>query len=258
MADLLNMDFGEIANQASSAGYTVVMTILGLTIFCGVVFLLWYVLQFKHRVRVKVLTKNGFYIIDDKARELRDKDSKLIKSWRLWKLRETASVPPPDSVFMTKKGRFTADAYWSEDTGLVWVTDTITREKFNELIKRKVVYDKNGEKVEEKIVRDSTQPFTTQERSLQAWRITQAMNRKHKSIWDTIAQLAVPIALVMLFVMVLIFWEDIAKPVQQLSADNAKISAENARISEQNARILSLISNNQIDVKQTIGVVQNG
>lgn len=258
MADLLNMDFSGLANQASSAGYTIVMTIIGLTIFLGIIFMIWYILQFKHRVRVKVLTKNGFYIIDDKAREIKDKESKMIKSWKLWKLREVTSVPPDQSIFMTKKGKFTADAYWTEDTGIVWVTDTVTREKFNELVKKKVVYDKNNERIEEKVIRDSTQPFTTQERSLQAWRITQAMNRKHKSIWDTIAQIAVPLALVMLFVMVLIFWEDIAKPVQQLSAENVKISAENAKISEQNARILSLISNNQIDVKQTIGVGTNG
>lgn len=258
MVDLLNMDLTGVANQASSAGYTVVMTILGLAIFVSVVFLIWYVLQFKHKVRVKVLTKNGFYIIDDKAREIKDKDSKTIKSWKLWKLREIASIPPSEAVFMTKKGKFTADAYWTEDTGIVWVTDTVTREKFNELVKKKVVYDKNNERIEEKVIRDSTQPFTTQERSLQAWRITQAMNRKHKSIWDTIAQIAIPLALVMLFVMVLIFWEDIAKPVKELSEQNARISGENAKISEQNARILSLITNNKIDVKQTMGVGSNG
>lgn len=269
-----NINIGQMASNTASGAYDVMMVILTLVIVVGVLGIIYYILQYKHRVTLRYLTREGFYIVQDKARE---KKIDGVKYWQLFKLKEMATIPPPGAIHMTKKGKFVADAYYSEETGIVWATDSVTMDDFKTMVKvvertipvngkdGKQLIDKDGnpvtKKVMERVIEDNFQPFTTQERALQAARVTRAMARKKKSLLETITQLATPIVLVFLLIMILVFWEDIYKPVQEQSKANAEIAKTNAAISEQNARMLSILSEGKagnIPINQNIPVEGGG
>lgn len=234
-----NMDFGAVAGQAASAGYDVAMWMVALVVIGAVIFGVWYILQFKHRVNLRVMTRHGYYIVQDKARETKVDG---VTYWQLFKKREMATVPPPEATNQTQRGKLVADAYWHEETGIVWATDKVTREDFVKMITEVTVKDGSMQKQ----VQDAFQPFTTQERALQSARVTRALMRKKKSLLEAVMQLATPLALVMLVIMVLIFWEDIAKPAKEMGALNVEVSKQNAIISEQNARLLSILAQNGV------------
>lgn len=258
--DITNFNFGGLADQAAGGAYTVVMTILALAIFVGIALIIWFILQFKHRIIIKVMTRQGSFIVQDKAREVNENG---VTFWKLLKRKHLLSPPPVKAVHMTKKGKFAAECYYSEETGYSWALDNISEDDFKQkLTVEEPVLNERGEQqltkegklVTRKVVKDAFQPFTAQERALQAARITRAMARKRKNLLETIAQLATPIALIMLILGVIIFWEDIYGPVKEQSEINVKISAENAKISEQNARVLSVMRNDgQLQVNQNIG-----
>ena len=254
MADLgLGIDIGGLASSAASGAYTVVMTVIIIALIAGIIGIIVYIMSFKHVVHIKVMTKKGFFYRKDKAKEITEDG---VKFWKLFRMKEIVTIPPPEATHITEKGRYVAEAYYSEETGFIWAADTVTRESFKNRIEEDVTELINGREVKRRVIKNVFQPFTTQERALQAARVTRAAMRKKKSLLDIIAQLAVPAALIILVVCVLIFWEDIAKPVKEIAQVNVKISSENAKISEQNARILAILYPNitsQVPVKQTIG-----
>lgn len=254
MADDLGLSgLASTASNAASGAYTIVITLLCIGVLVGIILLVNYILSYKHHVNVKIMTKNGFYFVHDKAREI---DENGVKFWKLLKMKITTTVPPPEAIDITKKGKFVATGYFSEETDMVWLTDKNTKEDFKNLIEEEIVEYKNGVPIRRKVVKNAFHPFTTQERALQANRVTRAMLRKKKNLLEILTQLAVPAALIILVICVLIFWEDIAKPVQNLATINAEVSKQNAEIAEQNARILNMIAKQgglqTVEVTQTI------
>jgi len=255
MVDFTNMNVGQLAGDAASGLANGVMMTIWVLLGLAVIGFIWYMMQFKYTVHLKVMTQQGFYVVKDKAKEVKVDG---VKFWQLLRRRVIVTPPPPEAVHMTAGGKFMAEGYWSDDSELVWATDTVTRDNFNQLVTEEVTgKDENGKDITVKVVRDAFQPFTAQQRALQAHRIRQAQERRRKNIWETLGQLATPLVLAMLFICVLVFWEDIAKPVQDLAASNVAVSEQNAKISEQNARLLSALIAHQegrpVVIEQQLG-----
>jgi cell division protein FtsL len=222
---------------------TIAVVMIYIAIVSVPILFIWNYLRFKHRVQIKKLTANGAIVYDDRAREVMQDG---VKFWKLYKDKFLISCPPPDVTQMTKKGKLFVVCYFSEEMGYVWAKDTVTKDTFKA---QTVDYElRNGEKV--KVIRDVYQPFTTQERALQANQIRKAIERKGESLLAKIEKYLPFIMVFLMFVLVLIFWEDIAKPAITMSNANAEISKQNAVISEQNARILMMFGFDNITLNQ--------
>lgn len=222
---------GAIAQGAMDTGGTMAIWAVGLGLVAVLVFLIYFILQHKHRVMIKILTDNGSIVVFDKAREVR-RDGMIV--WKLLKRRHTLTCPPPEARQITKKGKLFASCYYTDDIGYVWGLDTVRNDDFRKTLETKVMI--NG--VETLVRRRVFEPANTQQRSLLANEIKEASLRRGQSGWEKFKEMIPALLLVIVVICVFLFWEEIAKPVQQLQQSNAEISKQNAIISEQNARML--------------------
>lgn len=220
-----------IASQAMDVGGTLTWAVLIMGFVAIIIFLVWFILQHKHRVMIKILTENGSIVVFDKAREVTRGG---VTMWRLLKRRHSIPPPPPEARQLTKKGKILATCYYTDDVGYVWGVDTVRNEKFKETTQTRVMV--NGTEVP--VTRKIYEPASAQQRSLLANALKEAALRRGQSGWDKFKEIIPALLLVVVIVCVFLFWEEIAKPVQQLQESNAAISEQNARISEQNARML--------------------
>lgn len=250
-----NIDVMGLVNSTSGAAYNFLLWAVVLVIVALLVYVLVVFLQYKHYVNVHVMTNKGSFHRRDKAREVTENG---VTFWKLFKMKTIVTIPPPEAVEITQRGKFIADAYYSEETGLVWATDSVTRDKFLSMVKTSI--DDKGNVT--KTVHDSRQPFTTQDRALLAARITRAQQRKKKNLMELITMMAPPIMIFFMFILMLVFWEDIAKPGQEIVSQAATLSEQNAKIAEQNARLLSLIASSNgaplVNFEQTVNAEGGG
>lgn len=242
-------------DSLSASVYPVILTALGIAL---IAFFWWY-FSHRHRVRIRLLLAQGTVPFDDKAREV------IVDGVPFWKLlKRKDMIPTPTSEAMTHLGkgflsgkpRFYAEFYWSEEYGYVPMVDGVNSKNLQD---KAVKYGPNKE-----LVKDAFHPFTPQQRALYVLQLRKAEARKKKSILDQITAIAVPMALVFIFIMLLVFWEDIAKPAQEMATANAgmmelneKLLKQNAEISAQNARIVQALSGQidaaQLQISQTVG-----
>lgn len=224
-----NVDFSGIAQTASSGVFNLLSILLWVVIIGGVIAVILYILSYKNFVTLRVKTKNGKYIIRDKARTV-NKDG--VTYWRLLKLKKTVTPPPPGAIEITAKGKYFAECYWEEgNPEPVWLHDTNNHS-------------------------ESFQPFTTQERALHVSGVTKAVQRRKKGLLETIAQIAMPIAMIVVISVPFVFYGELSEPQKQIASSNAATTAQLKEISEQNARILSVMAGkleaNELRVKQDI------
>lgn len=242
-------EFSGIKSFAMSGidtAYNVVLYVFVLGIVAAIVWIIWYIRQYKNKVIIRYITNQGSYIVEDKAREVEEDTGKF---WKLWKMRVQKSAPPPESISITKNGQKFAEAYYTDETGLNWGSDTVNKDTFHQ---KKEVKSKSVDGKEEFVLKDMFMPYTAQERSLQAAQIKKAIMRQKKNLLEQIQQFVVPVVLVMMFILILIFWEDIYKPVQEQSQINVQISTQNEKIMEQNTQLYMLMTGKQGNFTQVI------
>lgn len=224
-AEVTNSLYGGLSSTAQMVMVLVVLGMIG-----AVIGIIMWIMSHKHKVIIRFRTKDRKYIIEDKAREVTIQG---VTYWKLLKMKARVSVPPPNALEITRKGRFMAECYWDADNPApVWLEDKGTTDK-------------------------SLQPFTTKERSFLVNEFRQAELRRKKGLLETLEKLAVPFALVMILVVMLVFFENIAKPAKEMMEANTQLSVDNAKISEQNARMLSVLAgkldSGEMVIDQTIG-----
>lgn len=247
----MEFDVGGIANSFMDSVSGAASYMIWIIIAAVVVFAVMYIFSFRHVVSVRILTKNGNSLpLRDKAREVKVDGATY---WQLLKRRHVIPVPPASALIpLSTKGKpkFYTEFSWSEETGYVSLEYDVTTNNFGE----KVVITQHG-----KVIDDAFQPFTTPQRSLLVNQLRKAENRRKKDVWDRLSQLATPLVLAMLFICVLVFWEDVAKPGKEIAALNVQMQEQNLEmiaqlneISAQNARIVSLYTGQPIDVNQVV------
>lgn len=220
MADIVQQiqggDYAGVAASAGSATLDVILWIVIAVMIASLIGLLIYILRFKIAVRIRYVTKEGSYIIDDKAAR---KQVDGVTTWRLLKTKIDVSPPPKESINITKKGKLVAECYITEDNPEpVWLTDNRD-------------LDLAGFK-----------PLTTAQRSLTVARIRKAQSRLKKSLWEQIQQIVLPATMIIMVALPFVFWGDITAESRDAMAQAGNIAAQNAEISEQNARILSVLA----------------
>lgn len=226
------VDIGsEISKYASGATdiflIVVVVVIIG-GILTGLMILLMVLKSYKHKVKIRVLTASRKYVVEDSAREV-IKDG--VTYWKFLKRRDMATAPPPESIELTKKGSFYAECYYTNEGEYVWAKDNLRREQ-------------------------SFDAVTATQRSLLVGRIVQANNRKKRGLLDIISQFTMPLMLLIMVVLILVFWEDIASPSMEIVERADKITASQAIIMEQLARMLTIAASDgayaDLNITQTI------
>lgn len=230
---IIEGDFSGVTTAAANVGSTVydilLWAVLGVMVAVLIGFL-WYILQFKHKVRIRYVTKDGSYIIDDKARRKKDGG---VTYWALLKSKIDVTPPPRSALNITRKGKLVAECYITEDNPEpVWIEDKADIE--------------GGD----------FKPLTTQQRSLTVARIRKAESRKRLSLWDKISQIVLPATMVIMVALPFVFWGEITNTSNEALAQGGAVAEQNAKIAEQNARILSVLAGKveagELDIKQNI------
>lgn len=227
------MAWFETLNTALSAGYWIFigLFIVGIIGFIG--WYSWYRRQYKYGVKLRILENNRFVYWEDVARRVSEPGG--ISYWYLKRLKEKAIVPPGESMLLSPGGQWIAEGFYDRSGGITWGRDTMSVEEFKRFIKE-------GGKSGEQSINRNFQPMTSTQRTLVAHQIEKAIIRKGQGIWQILWQLAPMVILLMIFVLILIFWKDIAAPITAMQGSNAEISKTNMQIQQQNLRMYQMLT----------------
>lgn len=211
-----------MANVISSLDLILDMAliVIGLGVVGAIIFFVVRMAQFKHKIRLRVMTSDRCIIEDDKARELKDKSGVLW--WKLRKTRLKVPMPPAEVIDVDRKGKMVAEAYLFEGDNIVWVDDTLERVIDSTKIKRK----------NKCFMIEGFEPFTTQQRALLVNEFTQADAYKKKGLSDLLAQAVPYIALVMIISVFLLFFGEAVQPVMEVGEQQAALQEKNVELIE--------------------------
>lgn len=196
----LNVDVGQIATSAMDGLTTVILWVLVVALIGVVAYLAFYLMSFKHKVRVRRIIKGRTYIIDDRAKEFKI-DGAIW--WKLLKTKIKTTAPPEEAIDITKKGKLVVEAYLTKDDQLIWRTDRQTTEGFTETLK-----SADGD----------YRVFSSEERALYINELREAETYKKKKISDLLVAAAPYIAIILIFVCFLIFFNEVVAPAKELGA----------------------------------------
>ena len=216
MADELSW-ITDLGKQTAGGLYELLIwVVLGAILIGAVWFLLWW-LSYKHEVTIRYITKSRKYIIKDKAKTVRKDGAQL---WRLLRMRSTVKPPPPEAIEITKKGKFFAECYWSEENpSPTWLQDS-------------------GDETDA----FSHQAFTSDERSFYVAQLKKAIVRQKGSLFDKIMQFAMPIAMIILVAIPFVFFGNLTEESTKQAASNVELARINEKIAAENARILTVLA----------------
>ena len=192
-------DAAGMASSAVDGLVTVILWLLIILLVAAIVGLSWYLSTFKHKVRIKKIVKGRTIVIDDKARERRDKDGAIW--WIFLKTKIKTLSPPDEAIDINKRGKLLTEGYLIKDGRFIWRVDTL---KEDEILKAS-----DSVKGDHKL-------FTSEERALYAKEIRDSEKYKKKSISDLLVAAAPYIAIIMIFALFLIFFNEVVAPSKEL------------------------------------------
>jgi len=189
----LNMDFSGLLNNVFLGIFIVVLVaVLGAG---GYYFL--YVSSFKHKFRIREVINGRVIVRDTRAREYKDKDG--VSYWQLIKGKKLIPLPPSEAIEIDWRGKKCVDAKITETGEVIYLTD-------------------KGAKI------SALEPLTTNQRIILIEQIKKAHEKKSKSWKDMLGQIVYVSALLILVVSLLIFYEDMGKPL--LAAQDKQIALQ--------------------------------
>lgn len=239
MVEVLGTSIGSVAGGMNILS-TTIKAIVVVAALAGIAWWLWNKRQYKYDIRLKVLKHGTFMTFEDTARQIEVDGTKF---WKLRKLKESVSIPPPESITQNILGRFVAEGYYERNIGVIWSRDKMTRQEFEKLAES--LREKNLDKTAQKIVDTTYQPLTSQERALQASQVTKAALRKGKNLWELLWQ-ALPIIISVIFVVIIvIFWDKITQPTLDVARTNAEIVKTLEKVQQQNLRFYDMLTKGQ-------------
>jgi hypothetical protein len=184
------METGNLAPMLSGFGagiWDVVFILLWVAIMGGGLWFVIYWTSFKHTIIIRELTSTRKFIARDKAKIKRNK-ADGVEYWYLRNRKVELVSPKPESIEITKKGRFYAECYHDlesgRDSGYSWIKD-----------------DAKGNFI----------TYPAESKALVTSRIRRAAERRGKGLFEmimTIAAISIPlIALIVVFS----FWGDLTQ-----------------------------------------------
>jgi hypothetical protein len=221
------VDYMGILNNTTSTAMLVVEIVLVLGVVSLICFIIWRQVAYNIKYRVRELTGGKTRIIDDMARLVKTQGN-VIK-WKLKKRRHYVPIAPPDAVHMTNKGKLSVEAYFTPEGQYKYVRD-------------------NGISPD---LSANFEPVTTEDREFYVNELAESEKYRKVSIWDRLAQFAPMIALMMIFVMMLVFWEDITRPNIAMAASNAQVTKDQAEIAKIQRDTMSMLQGRQVAPEAT-------
>jgi hypothetical protein len=223
----MNVNVGGLASSAASSLVDVIFWLLLILIVIGALIGGVWFFSFKHRVRVRKVLKSGrSLIIDDKARQFKDKNGAVW--WKLLKTNVKVAEPPVEALEVNSKGKIYAEAYLVRDGVLVW--------KNNDFDYAKLVDNKAD------FVNSGYDALTSEERALYASEHRDAETHKKKKISELLAVAAPYIAIIMIFALFLIFFSEVVAPAKEMSE---LIRASNADFKEAMSILRDVVQDRQ-------------
>lgn len=167
--------------------FTVFWVVLGMCLLIGIWFFFAVIAKFKYKVRVREIVNGRKIIFDDKARLVK-KDGQ--EYWKLMKLKDIIPIPPANVIDIDNKGKRIVEVYRNTKGEHFWVHDDIEVKEF--------------------------QPINTEERDFLINNIHRSEKRRGKKWTEHLPVLAGLGALVILVVCLMIFYNDMAKPLLEM------------------------------------------
>lgn len=222
----------QVAASAGSSLNTYLLVGLWVLIIAGGLWFVVYWTSFKHTVLIREVTATRKFIIRDKARIKYDKKEGA-EYWELRARKAKLISPRPESIEITKKGRFYAECYHDiesgREAGYAWIED-------------------KGQ--------GNFISYPAEHRALLNARIRRAAERRGKSVFEmvaTIAAIGIPlIALILVFS----FWGDLT---EQTTKSSERLSVAMDRFTEaieNNACNQELVAGNPFSINPNIPLDQ--
>ena len=126
MVDYLNEIFG-----ASDIVLMIIWIGLGVALIGGIIFWIFQMMKYKHRIRVRVVAADRKFIIDDKFKVMKDDDG--VVWWKLLKRKHLIPVAPSEAIDISKKGAMIIEAYYTDEGEYIYTTDHINPKHFDDI-----------------------------------------------------------------------------------------------------------------------------
>lgn len=153
--------------------------------------------MFVVRVRLRVLTSSYDKIIDTVGRFRKDKDG--VEGLEIWRYKlKRLPLPPPEALGITGTGKYAVEIE-IDDSGSA----------------RYIAIEKNKRKYE---------PFDTNDQLFYLNEMRKAAQRKKMALSEILLQLAPITAVIIIFVISLVYWGEVMQPAIDFGKDNAKIA----------------------------------
>jgi hypothetical protein len=139
-------------------------------------------------------------VIDDKARSYKDGNGAYW--WKFLKTGLKVSPPPSQAIDINKKGKYVCEGYLLEDERFIWRVDEFDGEKYKDN------FDTNFS--------GKYKFFSGEERSLLAGQVIKAQEHKKKKLLDMLVAIAPYMAIILIFVLFLVFFDSVVSPAVEL------------------------------------------
>jgi len=189
-------------SQVAVAGMWIL--IIGIVAFLG--YFLWWIAQYnKVKIVIRRIADGRVIVVQDKARIIKKKGQPI--RWKLLKLKDFIPVPPDRAIEITSKGKYFVEAYYTEDGEFIYINDKI---------------EKNGNI-------GSLYPLKNVDKEFYVQQVEEG-NKYNKKKWqDVVLMLAPTMAIILILVLFMVFFEQVVKPTGDLAgavSSSAKILAD--------------------------------
>lgn len=234
MADVLGEVFNPAMFRAAATWFfDMAFWIVVMAVIAGALFFFNFLGKFKHKVRIKEVVNGRKIIFDDRAREVQIDG---INFWQLLKKKTNIPIPPAEAIEINHMGKKCVEVYKTETGDYIFAADRAEIKKIPDNIlaykdtkKREAAVEKWRD--ENKVI-DTFHPLTTQQRAILVGQVRKAQEKKTKKWQDYIMPIAGITALVVLVIALMVFYEDMGKPL--LSMADRQNSFEQIRLEELN------------------------
>lgn len=199
MADVLgtgmNVDFTGIFGGMGTA---IMYIIIGLGI-AGLIYLVFWWISFKYKVRVRELVAGGADVIrDDKAKRYKDRDG--VYWWKLRKLRTKFPEPPSECIDINHRGKKMLEVYRADDGSFIPIMTSFDYSSWKK------------EQIDSKEAK-AFKPFATNQRAMLVHEYRESESYKQRKLSDIVMALAPYVAIVLILAIFMIFFGEVVKPM---------------------------------------------
>lgn len=204
--------------------------------------------QFKYKVRVKELCNNRMIVTDVKAKEHVDKEKN--KTWYLQKFKKNIPIPSNDVIEIDNKGKKLVEIYLTETGEVFYAKDVVKLKEIPEEILTIKDEEERIAKKKEWLEKNKNvtpyEPFSSDNRYFLIQQTKKAEAMRKKSLMENLPVIASIMGMVIIIVMLMIFWGDIAEP-----------AIKGQEMQAQNLAIMERILDKQIEIEKGVQIIHS-